>query len=313
MMDRNVFSDGCAWINEDYMPIEQASIPITDTGFTRSDVTYDVVAVWDGKFFRLQEHLDRFEKAWTALGMTPPVSKSRMRHILHQCVEKTGLVNAYVEMMVTRGVPPAGDRDPRNFKNRFYAFAIPYVWIAEEQEQLSGLKLIVARSAERISSRSVDPTVKNFHWGDLTKGLFEALSKGAKTAVLLDAEGHVTEGPGFNLFAFVNGRLITPATGVLQGITRRTVLELAEEQGIDCETGVLTEQQLFAADEIFLTSTAGGVMPVISVDEKQLGDGTPGPVTMSLRELYWQAHQWPKWTENVSYPNEAAKLLALGR
>lgn len=312
-MDNESFSAGCAWVGEKYLPIDQASIPITDTGFTRSDVTYDVVAVWDGKFFRLQEHLDRFEKSWTALDMNPPLSKTRMRHVLHKCVEKSGLANAYVEMMVTRGVPPAGDRDPRNFQNRFYAFAIPYVWIAQEHEQLAGLKLIVARTTERISSRSVDPTVKNFHWGDLTKGLFEALSKDAKTAVLLNADGNVTEGPGFNLFAFVDGRLITPASGVLLGITRQTVLELADEQGIDCEIGTLTEQQLFSADEIFLTSTAGGIMPVTSLDDAQVGNGVPGPVSMSLRELYWQAHRMPKWTEDVVYPNEATNISSLAR
>ena len=92
------FADGCAFINDQYVPIADAAIPITDTGFTRSDVTYDVVAVWDGKFFRLGDHLDRFENSWKAIGMRPPVTKEEMRHILHQCVAKSGLKNAYVEI-----------------------------------------------------------------------------------------------------------------------------------------------------------------------------------------------------------------------
>jgi len=312
-MEDTSFSAGCAWIKDKYVPIDDAAIPITDTGFTRSDVTYDVVAVWEGKFFRLEEHLTRFEKSWKALGMNPPLSKNRMRHVLHKCVEKSGLTNAYVEMMVTRGSPAAGDRDPRNFKNQFYAFAIPYVWIAEEHEQLAGLKLVIAKSAQRISPHSVDPTVKNFHWGDLTKGLFEALALDAKTAVLLDADNNVTEGPGFNLFAFAKGRLITPATGVLLGITRQTILELADEQGVDCETGILSAKQLLGADEIFLTSTAGGVMPVSSLDGRLIGDGVPGPVTMMLRELYWQAHTRPEWTEDVAYPDESKNVSSLAR
>ena len=309
-MSDSRFADGCAFVRGEYVPIAEASIPITDTGFTRSDVTYDVVAVWDGKFFRLRDHLERFERAWHALDMNPPFSIEQMRNIVHQCVAKSGIREAYVEMLVTRGVPPKGDRDPRNFVNQFYAFAIPYVWIAEQEEQLAGVDLIVAKSVERISARSVDPTVKNFHWGDLSRGLREALEQGAKTAVLLDADGNVTEGPGFNLFAFVDGRLLTPANGVLQGITRKTILELATEQGIDCETGDLSCDQLASADEIFLTSTAGGVVPVRKLDGVEIGDGKPGPVTMSLRELYWQAHHEGKWTEAVVYSKENISLLA---
>ena len=310
-MSEAYFADGCAFIKNKYVPIAEAAIPITDTGFTRSDVTYDVVAVWDGRFFRLKDHLDRFENSWTALGMRPPVSKERMRNILHQCVAKSGLRNAYVEMLVTRGVPPAGDRDPRNFINQFYAFAIPYVWIASEEEQLQGIELVIAKSTERISPRSVDPTVKNFHWGDLTRGLFEALEAGAKTAVLLDGQGNVTEGPGFNVFAFADGRLITPQTGVLEGITRKTILQLATEQGIDCEVGQLSAGQLLTADEVFLTSTAGGVMPVIRVDEVTIGAGSPGPVTLSLRELYWQAHHEERWTEEVAYDGQDGTVSRL--
>lgn len=310
-MDERSFSAGCAWVRDNYIPIDQASIPITDTGFTRSDVTYDVVAVWDGCFFRLQDHLDRFERAWRGLNMNPPLSKERIRHVLHRCVEKTGLRNAYVEMMVTRGIPESADRDPRKFRNQFYAFAIPYVWIANEAEQKRGIKLVIATQTERISPRSVDPTIKNFHWGDLTRGLFEALEREAKTAVLLNADGDVTEGPGFNIFAYCDGRLITPASGVLLGITRKTVLELADEQGIDCEVGRLNPKQLLAADEVFLTSTAGGIMPVSSIDGVLIGRGDPGPVTQMFRELYWQAHRNPKWTEKINYPQVTPALSQL--
>ncbi|MGR8947917.1 MAG: aminotransferase class IV [Gammaproteobacteria bacterium] len=312
-MSDSSFADGCAFIRGEYLPIADATIPITDTGFTRSDVTYDVVAVWDGKFFRLQDHLERFAASWTALGMNPLLSPPEIRQILHDCVARSELRNAYVEMLVTRGVPPAGDRDPRNFINQFYAFAVPYIWIAAEDEQLTGVDVVIAKSVERISTRSVDPTVKNFHWGDLTRGLFEALQSGAKTAVLLDAAGNVTEGPGFNVFAFIDGRLLTPASGVLLGITRKTILELATEQGIDCEVGDLSADQLLNADEVFLTSTAGGVMPVRKLDNRVVGDGTPGPVTMLLRELYWQAHKDGRWTETVRYDDKKISRLASSR
>ena len=94
------FSNGCAWINGDYMPIDQAMIPITESGFTRSDVTYDVVAVWDGKFFRVDDHLDRFERAWKQLRMTPAISKGEIRNVLFNCVAKSGIQNASVGITV---------------------------------------------------------------------------------------------------------------------------------------------------------------------------------------------------------------------
>ncbi|MEM7468365.1 MAG: aminotransferase class IV [Pseudomonadota bacterium] len=310
-MQNSDFRDGCAFVRGNFVPIADAMIPITDTGFTRSDVTYDVVAVWDGKFFRLQQHLDRFEKSWQAIDMRPGVNQAQVREVLHQCVSKSGLRNAYVEMLITRGVPTAGERDPRNFINQFYAFAIPYIWIADAQEQQQGVDLVISKTAERISPQSVDPTVKNFHWGDLNRGLREALEAGAKTAVLLDNDGWVTEGPGFNIFAFVDGRLVTPASGVLLGITRQTILDLANEQGIDCEIGELGVKQLQSADEIFLTSTAGGVMPVRSLDGQVVGEGKPGPLTMSLRELYWREHGGDRWTEPVAYGDPQTKISLL--
>ncbi len=310
-MTNTDFANGCAWINGEFCPIERAAIPITDTGFTRSDVTYDVVGVWNGRFFRLDDHLDRFERSWRAMRMQPHLAREDMRRILVECVARSGLRDAYVEMILTRGVPVDGDRDPRNFENRFYAFAIPYVWIARPERQLAGLAIVIANSARRIPPDSVDPTVKNFHWGDLVRGLFEAYDRGAVTAVLLDGDGNVTEGPGFNVFALSNGRLVTPAHGVLQGITRRTVLELAARSGVETAVIPFGADALRAAREVFLTSTAGGVMPVTKVDDTVIGNGEPGPLTLALRDAYWAAHDDPAWTVAVTYPG-AERRAATG-
>lgn len=295
------WSDGCAWIDGAFVPIAEARIPITDTGFTRSDCTYDVVAVWEGRFFRLADHLDRFERSWRSLGLNPPLSKDAMREVLHACVRRTGLTESYVEMIVTRGCPPPGDRDPRNFENRFYAFAVPYVWLVQPEDQLLGTHLVIARDAVRTDPRSVDPKAKNFHWGDLTRGLFEAYGRGATTCVLLNAAGQVTEGPGFNVFALTDGVLWTPADGCLQGVTRQTVLELAAADGIDARVTMFGPEVLLEADEIFATSTAGGVMPVTVLDGRPVGDGRPGETSLRLRQLYWDAHASPALTEPVAY------------
>lgn len=297
----NPYQDGCAWIAGEYVPIEEARIPITDMGFSRSDVTYDVVAVWHGKFFRLDDHLDRFERSWTCVRMQPPVTRTEMRRILFDCVRYAELREAYVEMICSRGVPPPGERDPRKVANRFYAFALPYVWLVQPAQQVVGIPLVVATSTERTSPRAVDPTVKNFQWGDLVRGLFEAYDRGAHTAVLLNAEGMVTEGPGFNLFAYYRGILLTPAGGVLEGITRRTVLELATAESSATRVTMFDAETLRAASEVFITSTAGGVMPVTTLDGVAVGSGAPGPLTMRLRERYWAAHEGGPWTEAVAY------------
>lgn len=294
------FSSGCAFVEGDYVPIGEARIPLLDMGFSRSDCTYDVVAVWAGAFFRLKDHLERFIRSCECLQLTAP-AREALRAVVHGCVRRSGLREAYVEMIATRGVPRTGQRDPRLIANRFYAYAIPYVWIANPEQQAQGLKLVVARTVERISPRAVDPTVKNFHWGDLVRGLFEAYGREADNVVLLDQEGHVTEGPGFNLFAYCRGTLLTPADGVLHGITRQTVLDLAARERIPARALRFAEAVLREADEIFLTSTAGGVMPVVSLDGRLLGDGTPGPLTRHLSALYWAAHRAGPWVEPVSY------------
>jgi branched-chain amino acid aminotransferase len=298
---QNVYAEGCAWIEGAYLPVADARIPITDTGFTRSDCTYDVVATWKGRFFRLGDHMARFEKSWRALGLDPRLAPADMRCILHACVRRTQLRDAYVEMILTRGVPPAGVRDPRLFENRFYAFAIPYVWIVQPDDQLVGSHLVVARGVTRIDPRAVDPAVKNFHWGDMTRGLYEAYAREAASAVLLNAAGEVTEGPGFNLFALNDGVLWTPESGVLQGITRMTVLELAQRDGLPTRVTMFGPEILYGAEEIFMTSTAGGVMPVTILDGKPVGDGKPGETAMRLRHLYWAAHEDDAFSEAVDY------------
>jgi branched-chain amino acid aminotransferase len=295
-------ADGCAWIDGEHVPIAQARIPILDMGFTRSDLTYDVVAVWEGRFFRLHDHLERLLRGARRLRMTPPFDADGMAEILIETVRRSGLREAYVEAIVSRGVPAPGRRDPSQVEQRFYAYAIPYVWIVAPEDQDRGVDVVVARDTRRIPPDAVDPTVKNFHWGDLVRSLFEAGDRGARLALLPDGDGLVTEGAGFNVFALVDGVLRTPARGVLEGITRRTVLEIAEELGAPpVQVGDLPVADLHRAEELFLTSTAGGVMPVATLDGAPVGDGVAGPLTRRLRARYWELHRDPRFTVAVPY------------
>ena len=280
------FAEGTAFIDGEYVPVREARIPILDYGFLRSDATYDVAHVWKGYVFRLADHLDRFERNVAALRMRLPLSRDAVRGVLMECVRRSGLRDAFVHMTCTRGLPARGSRDPRKCENRFYAFAIPFVWIASEEQRARGLHLHIS-SIQRIPRASVDPTVKNFHWIDLTRGLFEAYDRGAEVEVLVDGEGNVTEGPGFNLFVAAGGRLATPAAGVLDGMTRRTVFDLCRDINLGVDAENIPVERVRRGDEVFITSTAGGIMPVTKIDGVPLGDGKPGPLTKQLHDLYW--------------------------
>jgi branched-chain amino acid aminotransferase len=285
-----ILGDGAAYVDGEYVPIGEARLPLLDWGFTRSDVTYDVVHVWKGSFFRLEDHLDRFQRSCERLRLDPGYGRDEIRDILACCVARSGLRDAYVEMLCTRGMPAPGSRDPRDCRNRFFAFAIPFVWVISPERQEEGAHLIIS-DVPRISPASVDPTVKNFHWGDLTQALFQAFDRGGETAVLVDADGYLSEGPGFNVFRVQDGGVTTPHGTVLEGITRESVRELCDELAIPFAFANITPDELRDADEVFLSSTAGGIMPVSRVDDRILGNGRPGPLSTRMRDLYWQKHE----------------------
>jgi branched-chain amino acid aminotransferase len=293
-------SAGVAFVRGAYVPIAEAAIPITDWGFLRSDATYDVVTVWEGAFFRLDAHLERFMRSCERFRLDPGLGAAQITEVLSTCVRKSGLRNSYVEMIVTRGQPPWGSRDPRQATNRFHAFAVPFVWIANEAQRERGMHLKVSE-VQRIPASSVDPTAKNYHWNDLTMGLLGALDAGADTVVLGDAAGHVVEGPGFNVFCVRSGVVVTPREGVLEGISRRTVIEIAASLGLPVELRALPAEELRSADEAFLSSSGGGVLPVTRVDGRVLGNGAPGPVTQRLLKTYWDWHRDPAYSRPIDY------------
>jgi branched-chain amino acid aminotransferase len=290
---------GCAFVDGEFVPMSEAKISVLDWGFLRSDATYDVVHVWHGRFFRLDAHLDRFHRAMQQLRFKVPYSRRAIMRILAECVRRAELADAYVEMITTRGQSPTFNRDPREAENRFIAFAIPFSWIVPPAEREKGLNLHISPIA-RIGAQSVDPTVKNYHWLDLVMGLYGAYDSGADTVVLSDGAGHIVEGPGFNVFVVKDNRVVTPDRGMLEGITRATAMTLLSERQVSLTARPISALEATAADELFITSTAGGVMPVTRVDGRPVGSGAIGPVTRSLIEAYWQAHERPDWNVGVA-------------
>ena len=280
------YKEGIAFVDGGFCPVREARLPLLDWGFLRSDACQDTISVWKGSFFRLEPHLERFERSYTRLRMVCPYGRDQLGEIATELVRRAGFRDAYVQLIMTRGLPPIGSRDPRRCENRFQAFCIPYVWIATPEVQERGLRLHIS-PRWRVPAEVVDPTIKHYHWLDFEQGLFEAYDAGAETVVLSDPDGNVTEGPGFNVFAVRGGRVTTPERGVLDGMTRTVVIELCAEDGIPLALGTIAPEELRAADEVFISTTAGGVIPITVVDGRTIGDGKPGPITLRLKSLYW--------------------------
>ena len=298
--DHRSYPPGVAYMDGQYLPIHEAKLSVLDYGFLHSDATYDVAHVWGGAFFRLGDHLDRFFRGMDALHMSIPYNKLQIMEILHNCVALSKFKNAYVEFICTRGTSPNFSRDPRDAENRFIAFAIPFGSVASKEQLECGLHLAIT-DVVRIPPSSVDPTVKNYHWLDMVKGLYAAYERGADTAILIDVNGNVSEGPGFNIFSINNGKVSTPEASVLLGITRQTIFDICEELVVRWHAQDVTVDKLKTADEVFITSTAGGVMPVTRIDERPIASGNIGPLSKRIMDAYWQMHNEGKHRDPVKY------------
>lgn len=283
------FAEGAAYVRGRFVPIAEATISVLDWGLTRSDCTYDVVHVRRGRFFRLTDHLDRFETSMRKRRLAVPENRERIEELLHQVVALSGLRDAYVGMVALRGRPRVGgSRRPEDCEP--HLDSLPWIDVIPLEVQARGVHLWIA-SVPRVPDACFDPTVKNYMWGDLEAALFEAHDHGFDTAVLCDAQGLITEGPGFNVFVVKDGAVFTPRHGSLRGITARSVLELCSELGIAAETTDIPQAMLESADEVFLSTTAGGVIPVSRVGKHIMGNDRPGPISLLVKEHYWRRHE----------------------
>lgn len=305
--------EGCAYVCGAYAPLREAAVPILDWGFLRGDCVYDAIPFTQGLLFRLQDHLQRFWESMAKWRLRCPHGQAEVREICHRLVARSRLRDGLLLIITTRGLPPSLEvRNPALFENRFYAFAQVLPKIANEDQLRRGLRVAIAKTP-RTPERSVDPTAKNFQWGDFTQARLQANDANADNALLLDYEGNLAEGPGFNVFVCKGGRLHTPARNCLKGVTRATVLEMAAALGLCAEERDIPAAELFDADEAFFSSSAGGIFPVVQVDGRRIGSGAAGTVTQALLKEYWRRRTDPAWCEAVDYAvweNDAATRRA---
>jgi branched-chain amino acid aminotransferase len=274
------------YVNGEYVPRDHARISIFDFGFLRGDAVFDTTSAWNGRIFKLAAHLTRLDLSLRAVRIPCPLPLEELRGVIVETARRCGLRNAYIQTIVTRGEPPLGVRDLTQCRPSLIVFAIPYVFILKPERIQAGARAMIA-STRALPVQCLDPKIKSLSRLHFDLAMLQGQAAGMDVSIMLDLDGHVTEGPGFNVFAVKGGTLFSPPEGILMGITRQTVFELATENQLPAREAQLTTYDLYAADEVFLTSTAGGIMPLVEIDGRPIGDGKPGSISQRIHGLYW--------------------------
>jgi len=278
---------GAASINGERVSTDEAKVSIFDSGFIGGVSVFDTLACWQGGLFKLPQHRARFERSAHAAMIPLLFSGAELESIIIETTRRSGCRDAYVQAIATRGRRPTPSM-PSN-EPTLIVYAIPYVSLWPEEKADSGISVMIP-SIRQWPASVLDAKIKNFNRMHTHLAKLEADSAGADDVVLLDDRGLLTESRGANVFVVRDGRLFTPQSGILEGITRQTVFEIAAELGIPAAERDLTPFDLYTAEEAFLCSTAGGIFPIAMADGRQVGAGTLGPITRGLREGYWERH-----------------------
>lgn len=279
-------SEGAVWIDGVLQPAQQARVSVFDRGFLYGDSAFEVMRTYDRRPFREAAHLARLRRSCECLLISLPQSDQQLAEIVAQTIAASGLPECYVRVMVTRGVGPMNIDLAQANQPSVLVFALPLTPLAASVYE-TGIAVGLSRAARATDgTRAVGAKTSNYLGSVMA--LHEVKQRGAQEALLLGPSGEVIEGATSNVFVVRAGELVTPPidAGILAGITRQTVLELAAEQGLAVHETQLHPSDLYRADEVFITSTVREVVPVVRVDDKQIGDGRPGPISARVLGAY---------------------------
>lgn len=276
------------YLNGKFVDKANATVSVFDHGVLYGDGVFEGIRSYDGLIFKLEEHIDRlFESAHTIM-LKVPLSKRQLIGVVKRCLRINKLHNAYIRLVVTRGVGDLG-LDPRKCKKPTVFIIADTIELYPKKLYEQGLELVTV-ATQRNVPEALNPQIKSLNYLNNILAKIEAANAGYQEAIMLSPSGYVTECTGENLFVVKDRVLLTPPAyiGVLRGITRRTVMELAAGHYLDVREELLTRHDLFNADEVFLTGTAAEIVPVSKIDGRVIGSGKPGPVTRRLQEAFRQ-------------------------
>jgi len=278
--------EGAVWIDGVLAPAGEARVSVFDRGFLYGDSAFEVMRTYDKRPFRETAHLDRLRRSCERLLIPLASSNAQLAQIIAETIAASKLPECYVRVMVTRGVGPMSIDLAQANEPSILVFALTLTPLAASVYQ-TGIAVGLSRA-----SRATDGTraagAKTSNYLGSVLALHEVKQRGAQEALILGPSGEVIEGATSNVFIVNNGQLFTPSidAGILAGITRQTVLELAAGQKLEVRETPLHPSDLYRADEVFITSTVREVVPVVRVDDKVIGDGKPGPITARVLAAY---------------------------
>jgi len=272
------------YVNNTFVPESEARISVMDHAFLYGDGVFDTAVAWNKHVFELDAHVDRFFRSMAAIAMESPVTRGQLKDLILEALQRSELDNAYIKWIGTRGSNGTPLMDPTGCVANLVILTRPYM----DRDAPNGLRVKTV-AVRRPSGHVLDPQIKSLNYLNLVLAKIEAKAAGADQALMLDVSGRVCEAPGFNVFVVNSNALRTPARDILRGITREAVMGFAPQLGYSAQQCDLELYDAYTADEIFLTSTAGGLIPVVELDGRRIGDGKPGPIYRKLAGAYRDA------------------------
>ena len=279
-MALQIYIDGKLYDKED------AKISVYDHGLLYGDGVFEGIRSYAGKVFRMADHLERLWNSAKVIWLTIPISQEEMARAIEDTLAVNGIKDGYIRVVVTRGAGTLG-LDPNRCSHPQVIIITDLISLYPEELYRKGLEIVTV-STLRNHPAALSPRVKSLNYLNNILAKIEGQQAGCIEALMLNHKGEVSECTGDNIFLVRKGRLLTPSNdaGILEGITRQCVLELAAEAGIPTQEMPLTKHDVYIADECFLTGTAAEVVPVVKVDSRTIGDGTPGPITRDLIQRF---------------------------
>ena len=274
------------WLDGKWHDRETATVSVYDHGLLYGDGVFEGIRVYGGRIFKLSEHLDRLYDSAKAIWLTIPMPKEEMAAVTEEAVRRSGIAEAYIRHVITRGAGDLG-LDPRKCPKPSVIIIVDTIRLFPEEVYETGLRVVTAGTP--IPHReALSPRVKSLNYLAHILAKVEGIHSGADEVLMLDSEGHVAEGSGQNIFVVKNGAIRTPApyAGILKGVTRDVVIDLARAAGYDMQETMLNRYDVYTADEAFFTGTASELIAIRQVDGRNIGNGKPGPVTRDLRSRF---------------------------
>lgn len=274
------------YINGQYFAPDDAKISVYDHGLLYGDGVFEGMRAYSGKVFRLTEHLQRLDESGRAIGLQMPIDLETMANDVNETVACNEITDGYIRLIVTRGAGALG-LDPFKCSNPQLIIIADSITLYPDSAYENGLDLVTA-STIRNHPAALSPRIKSLNYLNNILAKMEGLRAGCVEALMLNHKGEVAECTGDNIFIVKDGKLFTPPieAGILEGITRNAVLELAQQAGIETAEIPLTRHDLYVADECFLTGSAAEVIAAVKLDGRAIGDGSVGPITQQLNQAF---------------------------